>query len=289
MPAPIGGAGRRRWARRRLRAGRGPGHAGRPGMAAERRPGGLSGGADRGLPASRGGRAHRVDLAAARLRRPGRHGRADRAQASIYARAKSALDQIQPLLAGLTPLNPALYQPQDLETIRSVVGTELQELVTELALEGGPRIQRVDELFQPAARAKGRVAQHEPGRGPGQPRHAAAALRADRRRDQTRSTRNASSPTSASSSSRCWRCTRAGASTASLLSAMSPRASFGTVLIWLSRGLEAVCESVGDLMFALDSVFVDAAQRQVIELRFAALASPTCHRCPSAGTRRRPC
>src|SRR5579871_372252 len=69
------------------------------------------------------------------------------AQASIYARAKAALDQIQPLLAGLTSLNPAKYEPQDLETIRSVVGTELQELVSELALEGGPRIQRVDELF----------------------------------------------------------------------------------------------------------------------------------------------
>ena len=43
------------------------------------------------------------------------------AQASIYARAKAALDQIRPLLAGLTTLNPAKYEPQDLETIRSVV------------------------------------------------------------------------------------------------------------------------------------------------------------------------
>ena len=70
------------------------------------------------------------------------------AQASIYARAKSALDQIQPLLAGLTTLNPALYEPQDLETIRTVVSTELQELVDELALPGGPRIQRVNQLFR---------------------------------------------------------------------------------------------------------------------------------------------
>ena len=54
------------------------------------------------------------------------------AQASIYARAKSALEQIQPLLAGLTPINPALYPPQDLETIRTVVTAELTELVSEL-------------------------------------------------------------------------------------------------------------------------------------------------------------
>ena len=31
------------------------------------------------------------------------------AQASIYARARSALDQLLPLLAGLTSLNPALW------------------------------------------------------------------------------------------------------------------------------------------------------------------------------------
>jgi hypothetical protein len=68
-----------------------------------------------------------------------------------------------------------------------------------------------------------------------------------------------------------------------LLSAMSPRAAFGTVLIWLSRGLEAVCESVGDLMFALDSVYVDAAQRQVIELRFEDLVVPDVPQVPFRG------
>ena len=56
-----------------------------------------------------------------------------------------------------------------------------------------------------------------------------------------------------------------------LLSGVSSRTSLGTILIWLSRGLEAVCESVNDLTFSLDSVYVDAAQRQVVELRFADL------------------
>jgi hypothetical protein len=53
-----------------------------------------------------------------------------------------------------------------------------------------------------------------------------------------------------------------------LLAVIDSRASLGTILIWLSRGLEAVCESVSDLSFALDSVYIDAAQRQVIELQF---------------------
>ncbi len=57
-----------------------------------------------------------------------------------------------------------------------------------------------------------------------------------------------------------------------LLSVLNSRTSLGTILIWLSRGLEAVCESVDDLTFALDSVFVDAAQRQVIQLDFTGLS-----------------
>jgi hypothetical protein len=54
-----------------------------------------------------------------------------------------------------------------------------------------------------------------------------------------------------------------------LLSVVDAQSSLGTILIWLSRGLEAVTESVSDLTFAMDSVFVDAAQRQVIELKVA--------------------
>jgi hypothetical protein len=56
-----------------------------------------------------------------------------------------------------------------------------------------------------------------------------------------------------------------------LLSVLDSHTSLGTILIWLSRSLEAVSESVDDLTFAMDSVYVDAAQRQVVELRFASL------------------
>ncbi len=194
------------------------------------------------------------------------------AQASIYARAKAALEQIQPLLAGLTSLNPAKYEPQDLETIRSVVGTELQELVTELSLEGGPRIQRVDELFRLLLGQGSDSRSMNPDLVQGQlgTLRQRFALTVDEIQtvDEERVVTNFRiivEQVLALYSS--WNFDK------KLLSAMSRRASFGTVLIWLSRGLEAVCESVGDLMFALDSVFVDAAQRQVIELRFAALAS----------------
>jgi len=189
------------------------------------------------------------------------------AQAAIYARAKSALDQVLPLLAGLTPLNPALFPPQDLEAIRTIITTELQELVSELALTGGPRIQRVDQLFHLLT-----------GEGPGsknlnpdlvqgnlgtlRDRFGLTADEIDTVDEERIVTNFRIVVEQVLSLQATWGNDRG------LLAPLDPRAAFGTVLIWLSRSLEAVCESVGDLNFALDSVFVDAAQRQVLELKF---------------------
>ena len=192
------------------------------------------------------------------------------AQASIYARAKSALDQIQPLLAGLTPLNPALYEPQDLETIRIVVSTELQELVNELALAGGPRIQRVNELFRLLVGENRKSFDINPNLVQGQ--LGILRQRFGLTRDEVQTVDEERIVTNfrviveqVLALQASWYTDR------QLLSGVSSKTSLGTLLIWLSRGLEAVCESVNDLTFSLDSVYVDAAQRQVVELRFANL------------------
>jgi hypothetical protein len=189
------------------------------------------------------------------------------AQASIYARAKAALDQIQPLLAGLTTLNPAKYEPQDLESIRSVVGTELQELVNELAWEGGPRIQRVDELFRLLLGEGRKSHSMDPDLVQGNlgTLRERFALTVDEIQtvDEERIVTNFRIIVELVLALHAsWNFDR------KLLSGAGPKVALGTILIWLSRGLEAVCESVGDLLFALDSVYVDAAQRQVVELRF---------------------
>ena len=194
------------------------------------------------------------------------------AQASIYARAKSALEQIQPLLAGLTPLNPALYPPQDLETIRTVVTAELTELVSELGIEGGPRIQRVDQLFDELLGPSGNPPNMDPDRVRGQ-----IGLLRDRfglTVDQVKTLDEERIVTNfrvvvdqALALNASWRTDR-DLFSRDVFSGKASQTSFGTTLIWLSRSLEAVSESVDDLNFALDSVFVDAAQRQVIELRF---------------------
>jgi hypothetical protein len=68
------------------------------------------------------------------------------AQASLYARAKAALDQSLPLLEGLYPLR-ADSDSQDVEAIRAIVRSGLTELVYELGQVGGPREQRVNALF----------------------------------------------------------------------------------------------------------------------------------------------
>jgi hypothetical protein len=187
------------------------------------------------------------------------------AQASIYARAKSALDQILPLLASLTPLNPALYPPQDLETIRTVISTELQELVSELALEGGPRIQRVDELFGLLLGSKIGSKKLNPDVIQGhlgilRTRFGLTVDEIDTIEEERIVTNFRIIVEQVLALQASWSNDRG------LLSPLDPNAALGTVLIWLSRSLEAVCESVGDVTFAMDSVFVDAAQRQVINL-----------------------
>ncbi|MCB0133049.1 MAG: DUF1416 domain-containing protein, partial [Caldilineaceae bacterium] len=68
------------------------------------------------------------------------------AQASIYTRAKNALDQSLPLLEGLTSLGTDTDTEEEL-ALRAIIESEFTELVNELGYEGGPRIQRVETLF----------------------------------------------------------------------------------------------------------------------------------------------
>lgn len=68
------------------------------------------------------------------------------AQASLYSRARAALDQALPLLDGLTPLR-ADHDLEDIEAARAIVQSGLTELVYELGIEGGPRLARVDGYF----------------------------------------------------------------------------------------------------------------------------------------------
>jgi len=69
------------------------------------------------------------------------------AQASLYHRAKAALKEILPLLDGIYELDPASDE-QNRDAIRSIIRTEITEVVNEMGVQQGPRVQRVDSLFQ---------------------------------------------------------------------------------------------------------------------------------------------
>lgn len=69
------------------------------------------------------------------------------AQASLYARAKVALDMVLPLLDGLVPLRPD-PDPEGDTAIRGAIRETLVQLVQELCAVGGPRVSRVDAAFK---------------------------------------------------------------------------------------------------------------------------------------------
>jgi hypothetical protein len=68
------------------------------------------------------------------------------AQASIYERARVAIQHALPLLESLKPLRPDA-DDESTESVRALVRSALNELVAELGNPGGPRIQRVNEYF----------------------------------------------------------------------------------------------------------------------------------------------
>ncbi|MCH5674139.1 carboxypeptidase regulatory-like domain-containing protein [Streptomyces gilvus] len=195
------------------------------------------------------------------------------AQASIYQRAKNALDQITPLLDGLTPLDPAA-DPQDTEAVRSIIRAELGELVDELAVEGGPRIQRVDELFVLLLGSRNPGTRLDPDSVGGQlaqlrDRFGLSSARIGTLDEERIVTNFRIVVDHVLALAAGWDKDR------DLFAGTTAQTSLGTVLIQLSRSLDVVAQSVEETVFALDSVFVDAAQRQTIQLRFGDATPPT--------------
>jgi hypothetical protein len=67
-------------------------------------------------------------------------------QASLYARAKAGLTHMLELLDGLTPLRPD-FDVEDGAAVRALVRTELNRIVAEVGMTGGPRSALVDSSF----------------------------------------------------------------------------------------------------------------------------------------------
>ena len=195
------------------------------------------------------------------------------AQASIFARAKVAIDQSLPLVQGLYPLSPTILQ-EDIESIRSLVIRELTLLGAELGIVGGPRVQRVDELFRLLLDVKPGPLTIKPAqvKNPEQVEGHIGELgrRLWLRRPFINTIQDEQNFTNflividyVEGLKQSWETYRP-------YFARSPGAEpfFGTQLVLLSRALTAVGEAVQEVNFAMDSVFLGPAERQTIELHF---------------------
>jgi hypothetical protein len=194
------------------------------------------------------------------------------AQASIYTRARASLDQSLPLLDGLTPLR-ADYDPEDVDAARAIVRSSFTELVYELGVEGGPQLARVDgyflDLLGPIADPNGTAILTNPEEVGGQ----LALLRDEfglvgeqvNTIDEEQNLTNFFILVdSINSLWLTWRTQRGFFDHRD-----NGKAFLGTQFVLLSRNLAVLNESVEEVYFAMNSVFLGPAERQVTKIILA--------------------
>jgi hypothetical protein len=201
------------------------------------------------------------------------------AQASIYARAKVALDQSMPLLDGLYPLTPNV-EPEDLATVQAVVRSQFTALVNEFGVVGGPRVPRVDELFDLLL---SREVTKDRDRRPDPeyiPRAGSLGLVRERFGLQRKDVTTVEDEQNLTNYLilvdyviglwQSWNYYR-DFFVRTFLGETEKRPFFGTQLVLMSRALEVVAQGVQDAYYTMDSVFIGDAERQTTQLDFAHL------------------
>src|SRR5579875_32282 len=200
------------------------------------------------------------------------------AQASIFSRGKVALDQSLPLLDGLYKLDPEATD-EDVAAIKAVVKSQLTELINELGFVGGPRITRVDQYFNlllgsttyplPAT-AFAPLLQNDADQVQGTLGNLRDLLALSfTNQDFVNSVEDEANLSNfrvisdyVTSLAQSW------LNNINYLNLNTTTPFFGTQLVLLSRQLSVVAESVDEVRFTLDSVFVGPAERQTVKLNF---------------------
>lgn len=198
------------------------------------------------------------------------------AQASIFARAKAALDQSLPLLEGLYPLRSDA-DIQNIEAVRALVRNALTELVEELGQVGGPRLQRVHSYFLSLL---GRIepppadGERDNAQAPLDPEHVGGLLGMMRERfglerrqvntiDEEQNLTNYLILVDHTIALQ-----RSCMTYQHFFNRVGDDVFLGTQLVLLSRALGVIAESVNEVAAAMDSVYLDAAERQITRLPF---------------------
>jgi hypothetical protein len=197
------------------------------------------------------------------------------AQASLYSRAQDALNQSLPLLDGLYPLDPEA-DSEDVAALKGVARSQLTELVNELGLAGGPRVDRVNQYFQLLLQDPGTT--FPPSTpfvtDPDQIKGTLGSLRDElglnfTTQDFVNTVQDEQDLSNfrilsdyVTSLAQSW------INNLRFFGLTTATPFFGTQLVVLSRQLSVVAESVDEVRFTLDSVFIGPAERQTLELRF---------------------
>jgi hypothetical protein len=214
------------------------------------------------------------------------------AQASVYKRAKDALDQSLPLLDGLYPLFKEA-KDEDVAALRATVRTQFTDLVNETGQLGGPRIARVTQLFflllgqqlpQQASAVQGFVT-GQPGSGgplatdPDRISGSLGNLRSlfgfGKDDDQVNTVEDEQDLTNfrivsdyVTSLAQSW------LNNLSFFGLQTQTPFYGTQLVLLTRQLSVIAESVNEVRFTLDSVFIGPAERQTLQINFLSPPAP---------------
>jgi hypothetical protein len=201
------------------------------------------------------------------------------AQASLYSRGKVALDQCLPLLDGLYKLDPEAID-EDIAALKSVVKSQLTELVNELGYLGGPRVSRVNQYFNlllgsntfpPTPKLEPHpIRQTDPDVIQG----TLGNLRDELGLSFTRQdfVNSVADETDLSNfriiSDYVTGLAQTWLNNVGFVVLNTKTPFFGTQLVLLSRQLSVLAESVDEVRFTLDSVFIGPSERQTMELRF---------------------
>lgn len=202
------------------------------------------------------------------------------AQASLYMRAKNALDSALPILNGLYPLDPEA-DPEYVKALREMARSQMSEIVKELGVVGLPSILRINTYFgillgQNPGQIKASDVQFDPDQIAG----TLGKLRdvygirfagnqfnnsVEDEQDITNFRVISDYMTSLMQS---WIANRkffiVGSSDGEF-----KQAFFGTQLVLISRQFTTIAETVNEVRFALDSVFIGPSERQTLLLEFA--------------------
>lgn len=195
------------------------------------------------------------------------------AQASMYTRAKEALDQSLPLLDGLYALNPD-SDPEMIDALKDIVKSQLTELVNELGTLGGPRQFRVNQYFHLLIDLQTHTS--PPSLTTTEPDDIKGNLGRLRDELSVKSTSRFVNTIEDEQDMTNFRIlsdyltslAQTWINNYQFFGLDTKQPFLGTQLVLLSRQLSVIAETVDEVRFTLDSVFIGQAERQTLQLEF---------------------